>query len=114
MGKKHRYHKRINNQARGLYLGLVIVLFFFSSNLSYGVTKTSTGSYWGAYTSWSPMGVPKTTDVVIINSNMAVTSSATCQSLTVNSGKTLTVNSTKTLQVGTRRSHCENYPGVFL
>jgi len=65
-----------------------------------GVTKTSIGSSWGNIGSWSPIGVPTSTDDVIINSNMTINSAAVCNSLTINSSRTLTINSTRSLSVG--------------
>ena len=76
------------------------------NNISYDgpkVTKTSTGSNWANYSHWSPSGVPNSSNDVVINSNMSVSTSAggTCLSLTINSGRTLTINNLRTLTVAT-------------
>lgn len=65
-----------------------------------GVVKTSTGAEWATAGNWSPPGVPTAGDEVIINTNMQVSTSAVCNSLTINNSRTLTLNSTRSLSVG--------------
>ncbi len=68
----------------------------------YSATKTSTGTgNWNTAGTWTPSGVPASTDDVIITSSHVVTMNAdlTCKSVTVGSSASLSFSGNKTLTI---------------
>lgn len=75
-------------------LGLCLLMAFLLVSVdSWAVTKTSVANgNWSAAATWSPSGVPTSTDDVIINTNVVLDVNITLDaggSITVNSGKSL-------------------------
>lgn len=67
--------------------------------LTFGATRTSTGTNWNTASHWSGNQVPTFSDDVIINTAMSMntSTSAVSNDVTINSGKSLTVNATSDL-----------------
>ena len=78
---------------------LIISFFIFCFKL-FGTTYISVvDGNWNTGTNWSPVGIPTSTDVVVINSNIIYSSNlnmgvswTTQMKITVNNNKTLTIN----------------------
>ena len=88
---------------KNLFTSFAMVLILMVSGTVFSQTKTWTGATstaWSTTTNWSPSGVPAVSDNVTIPSAPANqplingTTTAVCNSLTVNSGATLTINGT--------------------
>jgi hypothetical protein len=76
---------------------LVFIIICNKNSIVFADTHTSmTAGNWSAIT-WSPAGLPASSDYVIINTNVTVNAPASCGNITVNSSKALTVTSTLTI-----------------
>jgi len=79
----------------------ILYLLFLVHNTSFAVTKTSIANgNWSSASTWSPSGVPTSTDDIIINSNVILDANIGLDpggSLTINSGKTLIQTGSRTL-----------------
>jgi hypothetical protein len=82
-------------------LRIAVTLFLLAAAANAGSkTSASTGS-WDVAGTWSPSGVPSSTDDVIIANGHTVTTgnNENCQSLTINAGGTLSMGGTFTLTI---------------
>lgn len=84
----------------GLKTLFFAIIFLSALSGVFAQTNTSTGALWNTPGNWSLGHVPTSTEDVVINSNMAVNTTAafTVNSLTVNTGRTLTIGTSTTAQ----------------
>lgn len=92
--------KQVMNLFKIALIGLILVSF---QRNAVAATKTSTGNgNWNSNTTWSPSGVPSSSDDVIIASghspNLNI-NNAQCRSLTIQTNGTLIIGSTRKLTV---------------
>lgn len=87
LGKKHLVNLSC------LSLACLLLLWCGSAKV-YAATLTSksAGGSWNASGTWKGGNVPSSTDDVIIDGPVSITSNVTCKSLTINSGSTLSFN----------------------
>lgn len=85
-----------------LFSRFLLISFFAYCNSIYAVTKTTTTSgSWNNPAIWSPVGVPASSDDVVISSaqNITVSQQSFCKSLTVSGNAMLSLSPSVSLQI---------------
>jgi len=79
---------------------LALFIFIIQPFLVWAANYTSTvNGNWSSSSTWSPSGVPGSTDTVTIANTVTLDANESVYSITINSSKTLTVSSSNTLTV---------------
>lgn len=79
------------------------------------ITSVSNGGNWNSASTWVGGSIPTASDVVVIAGTVAVNADATCQRVTINSGKTLSFSGdyTLTIQNNNWNQTCITNKGTF-